>query len=156
AEFRVVEWVLLAFVALPSFSSRRLDRYQLAHILVWLHFALGSVRHAPLFAIAMAPGFSQVLDGLPLASRELGRGRLSRSAWPWAACLAMTLAVLCGIPLGGFDPRTWPLDAMATLNRQPSDARLFHEQDWGGMIEAECRPARRAFVDDRFELFGKE
>ena len=35
-------------------------------------------------------------------------------------------------------------------------ARIFHEQDWGGFIEAECQPTRRAYVDDRFEIFGKE
>lgn len=156
AEFRVVEWVLLGLIALPTFSARRLARYDLAHTLVWLHFALGSVRHAPLFAIAMAPGLARVLDGLPLASRELGRDRKAWSAWPLATALAMSVAVLWGIELGGFDPRTWPLGAVSTLNRQPTEARLFHEQDWGGMIEAECRPARRAFVDDRFELFGKE
>jgi hypothetical protein len=33
---------------------------------------------------------------------------------------------------------------------------MFHEQDWGGLIAAECRPIRRTYLDDRFELFGKE
>ena len=33
---------------------------------------------------------------------------------------------------------------------------MFHEQDWGGFIEAETRPIRRSYVDDRFELFGKD
>jgi hypothetical protein len=46
--------------------------------------------------------------------------------------------------------------ALPALNQQPVNARLFHEQDWGGMIEAECRPHRPAFLDDRFELFGKQ
>jgi hypothetical protein len=32
---------------------------------------------------------------------------------------------------------------------------LFHEQDWGGLIAAECEPDRRTYLDDRFELFGK-
>lgn len=155
AEFRVVEWVLLGLIALPTFSSRRLDRYELAHTLVWLHFALGSVRHAPLFALAMAPGLARVLDGLPLASRELGRTRVRWTAWPVATAVGLVLAVAAGVRLGGFDPQTWPLGAVATLDRQPLEARLFHEQDWGGMIEAECRPTRKTFVDDRFELFGK-
>lgn len=156
AEFRVIEWVLLGLIALPTFSTRRMERYDLAHTLVWLHFALGSVRHAPLFAIAVAPGLAKVLEGLPLASRDLGRDRLALSRWPLVTAAAMMIAVLGGIELGGFDPRTWPLAAVPTLNQQPADARLFHEQDWGGMIEAECRPVRRAFVDDRFELFGKQ
>jgi hypothetical protein len=38
----------------------------------------------------------------------------------------------------------------------PRDSHLFHEQDWGGLIEAESRPRRAAFIDDRFELFGRE
>ena len=42
---RLVEWVLLALIAIPTFSSRRMDRYNLAHALVWLHLALVSVRH---------------------------------------------------------------------------------------------------------------
>jgi hypothetical protein len=50
---RVVEWVLLALIALPSFSKARIGRYDLAHGLVWLHLALASVRHAPLFALAV-------------------------------------------------------------------------------------------------------
>ncbi len=45
--------------------------------------------------------------------------------------------------------------ALATLNHQPTDSRLFHEQDWGGLIAAECQPVRRTYLDDRFELFGK-
>ena len=44
----VLEWVLLALIALPVVSSRRIDRYQLVHVLVWLHLALTSIRNAPL------------------------------------------------------------------------------------------------------------
>ncbi len=53
-------------------------------------------------------------------------------------------------------PGNGPCEAVATLDRQPASARLFHEQDWGGLIEAESRPIRRTYLDDRFELFGKE
>ncbi len=62
----------------------------------------------------------------------------------------------CGVHLGGFNPKKWPISALTTLDRQPTSARLFHEQDWGGFIEAECRPIRRSYLDDRFEIFGKE
>ena len=155
-ESRLVEWVILALIALPTFSSRRMDRYDLAHSLVWLHFALASVRHAPLFAIAVAPGLAKLLEGLPLASRELGRSRVRWTLWPLATAAGVGLALFCGIGFGGFNPQKWPLDAVAILNQEPAESRLFHEQDWGGMIEAECRPIRRAYVDDRFELFGKE
>jgi hypothetical protein len=124
--------------------------------LVWLHLALGSIRHAPLFALAAAPALGQLLEGLPLATREIGRLRRGWSAWPAAVTLALVLAVCGGLQFGGFSPKVWPIQGLPVLNRQPVDDRLFHEQDWGGMIEAECQPPRRAFLDDRFELFGRE
>jgi hypothetical protein len=46
--------------------------------------------------------------------------------------------------------------ALTALNHQPTATRLFHEQVWGGLIAAECQPARRSYLDDRFELFGKK
>ena len=152
---RIVEWVVLALIALPSFSRNKLSRYDLAHTLIWLHFALGSIRHVPLFALAVAPALAQLLNGLPLAARDSFRCRSEWSPWPALAALAMTLAVGLGVQFGEFNPKTWPLETVPTLNRQPVEARLFHEQDWGGLIESECRPCRRAFLDDRFELFGK-
>lgn len=153
---RVAEWVILALIALPTFTKSRLSRYDLAHVLVWLHFALGAIRHAPLFALMVAPGLAHLLDGLPLASRQAARKWTAWSAWSWAAGAGVVIAVVLGAPLGHLDPDTWPLNAVAVLNRQPHNTRLFHEQDWGGMIEDRCRPARRAFLDDRFELFGKD
>ncbi|MDR3639123.1 MAG: hypothetical protein P4L84_35285 [Isosphaeraceae bacterium] len=154
AKARVFEWVVLALIALPTLGSRRLSRYDLAHSLVWLHFALGSIRHAPLFALAMAPGLAHLLDGLPLSlCSERGGGRWS--LWPAVVGVALVVFSVSGAPLGGFSPTHWPLKAVPALNARPADARLFHEQDWGGLIEAETTPPRRAFVDDRFELFGK-
>ena len=70
-EAEVLEWVLLAFVGLPVVSARRIDRYQLAHVLVWLHLALTSIRNAPLFALAAAPALATLIDGLPLAIADI-------------------------------------------------------------------------------------
>jgi hypothetical protein len=156
AEFRLAEWVVLALIALPAFSRTRMSRYDVLHTLVWLHFALGSVRQTPLFALAAAPGLARLLDGVLSESPERLCWSPTWSRWPALVSLALGLAVAAGATLGGPDPAKWPLGAVAALNRQPVDARLFHEQDWGGMIEAECRPARPAYLDDRFELFGKK
>jgi hypothetical protein len=155
ANGRVMEWVVLVLVAVPAFSARRIERYALVQTVVWLHLALGSIRHAPLFALAAAPALGQSLEGLPLAVREIGRLKRGWSVWPAALSLLLALAVAGGLHFGGFSPRTWPFDGLAALNRQPEALHLFHEQDWGGMIEAQCQPPRRAFLDDRFELFGR-
>jgi hypothetical protein len=143
-------------VALPAVVNRKLDRYHLIHLLVWLHLALTSIRNAPLFSLAAAPALACLLDSLPLSCRsnwvEPGR----RPRWIPGIVTVMLLLVVAGVPLGGFDARKWPISALASLNRQPSSSRLFHEQDWGGLIEAECRPIRPSYLDDRFELYGKE
>ena len=155
-EAKVLEWVLLAFVGLPVVSARRIERYQLVHVLVWLHLALTSIRNAPFFALAAAPALATLLDGLPLALRTTWKPDDRPSIWPAGTVLSLLLLIMSGATLGSYDKTKWPVAALATLNHQPTSTRLFHEQDWGGLIAADCQPARRSYLDDRFELFGKE
>jgi hypothetical protein len=155
-EADVLEWVLLALVALPVVSVRRIDRYQMCHLLVWLHLALTSIRNAPLFALAAAPALATLVDGLPFALRNAWTRKARTPLLPAAATCVLLLLVMAGVKLGGFDLKKWPFQALETLNHQPAAARLFHEQDWGGLIAAECQPVRRTYLDDRFELFGKK
>ena len=155
-EFLTVELTLLALIALPTVSARRIHRYDLVQLVVWLHFALGSVRHIPLFAIAMAPALATLADGLPITFRTTGVDRSRWSFWfPVVSGLVMSLACF-GVSFGGFSAEKWPLEAVAVLNQQSLDSPLFHEQDWGGIIEERTRPPRKAFIDDRFELFGRQ
>lgn len=154
---RVLEWILLGLVALPSLTGRKISRYDLAHGLVWLHLALGSIRHAPLFGLAIAPALAHLFDGALSGVRAEGEN-VRRRDWPWLA-VAASVVVLALVESGWnparLDAKKWPIDAMAVLDAQPTGALLFHEQDWGGLIESETSPRRRAFVDDRFELFGR-
>jgi len=152
----VLEWVLLALVGLPVVSARRIDRYHMTHLLVWLHLALTSIRNAPLFALAAAPALATLLDGLPLAMRKSWKRDDRSLIWPLTAALTVLSLLVSGVSLGGFNLKKWPFVALETLNHQSTAARLFHEQDWGGLIAAECRPARRTYLDDRFEIYGKE
>ena len=47
-EARVLEMVLLALIGLSAISNRRVDRYHLVHLLVWLHLALDLDPQCPL------------------------------------------------------------------------------------------------------------
>jgi hypothetical protein len=154
-EAEMLEWVLLAMVGLPVLSTRRIDRYQLCHVLVWLHLALTSIRNAPLFALVSAPALASLVDGLPIAFRNAWKRTERAAILPAAATIVLLALVMAGANLGGFNLKKWPLGALESLNQQPVTARLFHEQDWGGLIAAECQPVRRSYLDDRFELFGK-
>lgn len=158
AEARILEWVVLALIALPTVSRNRISRYDLVPALVWLHLALGSIRHAPFFAMAAAPILATLIDGImkPETAQTLAARPHRPSVWVPLATFGVLLAMVLHLPLGGPDPKQWPLEALRELDRQSPSARLFHEQDWGGLIESECHPRRLAFVDDRFELWGRE
>ena len=154
-EAQVLEMVLLALVGLPAISNRRVDRYHLVHLLVWLHLALTSIRNAPLFALVAAAPLAKLLDNLPLLLRTGWAEHGRKSVWVPGLAASLVLLVAAGVRLGEFDGQRWPFSALGTLNDQPTSSCLFHEQDWGGLIEAECRPMRFSYLDDRFELFGK-
>ena len=70
------------------------------------------MRHAPLFALAAAPGLARLIDGLPMSKRDAAAGDdLARwSVWPAVVTLGMGLAVLAGVVLGRSGP-----DALAAL-----------------------------------------
>jgi hypothetical protein len=160
-----MELVIVALIALPWFSRRRPIVFDLGQALVWLHFGLSSIRHAPLFAFAVAPLLATLISGVrplaqdndePAAARlDLG-GVLQRTLVPLGVSAGLLIAIGLGWRPGGPDPRKWPLEALAVLNNQPPEATIFHEQDWGGLIESECQPMRRAWMDDRFELWGRK
>ncbi|HKM56306.1 MAG TPA: hypothetical protein VJY33_23075, partial [Isosphaeraceae bacterium] len=106
--------------------------------------------------LAAAPALAQLIDGLPLSFRHVWTKFPERSVYIPAIAASLFLLAAAGVGFGSFDCERWPFSAIETLNRQPSSARLFHEQDWGGLIAAETRPIRPSYLDDRFELFGKD
>ncbi len=154
-ETRMLECVILGLIAIPAVVARKIDRYELVHVIAWLHLALTSVRQAPLFGLAAAPA-AALLAGGRSGYDEAGRDSAARfSVWPAVVSIGVVIAASAGVKLGGHDRAAWPFAGLAKLDAAAVGERLFHEQDWGGMIESECKPARKAWIDDRFELFGK-
>ncbi|MFO0960476.1 MAG: hypothetical protein U0800_24090 [Isosphaeraceae bacterium] len=153
---RLLEGLVLALIALPSLTGRRVGRFDLVLVLIWFHQGMATIRNAPIFAIAAAPALANLIDGLltpePIPP-WLVRSRTIAPAWITAILL---LAAYLGVPFGSYDRSRWPMDTLQVLDRQPRDARLFHDLEWGGLIEARSEPRRPAFIDDRFELFGRE
>ena len=125
-------------------------------MLVWLHLALTSIRHAPFFAMAAAPALAALVDGLPIFYRKNWKPETRLPAWAAAMTVAVVCLTICRADLGGFDRMKWPLPALAALDTQPISAHLFHEQDWGGLIAAECQPARHTLLMTDSSLFGKK
>ena len=119
-EANVLEWVLLALIGLPVVSASRIDRYQLCHVLVWLHLALTSIRNAPLFALVAAPALATLIDGLPLAVRAAWKRPERPALLPVLATYSVLFLVMAGVTLGGFDLKKWPFGRVGALNRQPA------------------------------------
>jgi len=154
---RNYEIILLCLVALPVFSRLRPSWFDLVHVIAWLHLSLGTIRHAPLFAIAAAPVLAILGDGLvPDRERVEPIRPVDRPTFRSLIFAAVaSAAVAFGAPVDRFDPARWPFAGLTVLNQQDPEARLFHEQNWGGLIAAKSDPRRPVFIDDRFELYGE-
>jgi hypothetical protein len=165
----MVEVLLLGCLALAFCGPGpgRAGLYDLSHFAVWLGLGLSSVRHLPLFGLACAP----VLGALLARSRKPDSGTEAatppRSERPGIEShvprppfislgLAALLCVLarCGLISAGPDPDHWPAGALPSLARLKPASRLFHEQDWGGLLAWERTCRVRPWIDDRFELWG--
>jgi hypothetical protein len=140
-------------------------------VVLWAHLALGSVRHAPLYALVAAPvvasalselwekweakaGRGSVAAVLGAVARDFGasRGRLT----PWAA--AGVAAVLWLTP-----DHKWPRDfpdhafptalvrSQASLLRQ---ARVFTSDEWADYLIYRNWPGQRVFMDGRSDFYG--
>ncbi len=140
-------------------------------VILWAHLALGSVRHAPLYAVVAAPlvasalselwekwearaGRGSVAAVLGAVARDFGTraGRLT----PWAA--AGVAAVLLLTP-----DRKWPRDfpdhafptslvrSQASLLRQ---ARVFTSDEWADYLIYRNWPRQRVFMDGRSDFYG--
>ena len=109
---RVLEMTVLRLLALPALVSKRTDRYQLVHMLVWLHLALTSIRNAPLFAFAAAGPLACRSMGCRSRSGVSGRARRRRSLWIPTMAGGLLCIALAGVPLGGFEPGKWPFPAL--------------------------------------------
>ncbi|GIW88002.1 MAG: hypothetical protein KatS3mg108_2326 [Isosphaeraceae bacterium] len=160
-ELLLLEAVVMGLIVLPLATRHRPSPYDLTHALIWMHLGLASIRNLPLFGLAVAPVLAPMLDA---ALRPF------TTAWPhqvtcrdalrgWAA--AITAATwIAALGYAGQtrspDPQRWPFAGLDVLNSLPFDAALFHEQDWGGLIESESNPRRLAWLDDRFELWGRQ
>ena len=157
-EVRVFEIPLMLLLLAPCVWTRRVSRYDTLHAAVWLHLALGAVRHLPLFGFAFAPVVAQVLSLVVATKADEAGEQGGRVRVGWVGLLVAGL-----VAAGSFwivrdaGPRAekWPLNGLRRLNAEPVTARLFHDQDWGGLISQLSNPERKAWIDDRFELWGR-
>jgi hypothetical protein len=164
-------------------AARSLRRREFIHPLifvVWLHLAVTSNRHSPIFVILVTPWICSELSGLlgdlegarlhskvkaALASFSTSAAEFSQTDRVERFYLTSLLALLFVAaalysPVPGakfraeFDPRNFPVETAAKLNVQEESGRLFSTDLWGGYLIYRCYPSLKVFIDGRSDFYG--
>jgi hypothetical protein len=149
--------------------TRSLGSAPTAHVIAMLGFTVGGFlarRNIPLVALTAMPLAMIHLDPLLRQLPEppnLRRSFAEAVGGSWvpgaAAALAVWLAALVG-DRGGpgalpttFDPRVFPVEAVATLRTSGRAPRLLNEYTWGGYV-LWAAPGQQVFIDPGADFYG--
>jgi hypothetical protein len=173
---------LLLTIASVAWSSRRLTLHEGGLLLVFVFFALYSVRNIPLFAIVVTPILASQLDALPALPGWWGKAADRIGSWfarrervitavdqrtrvaLWSGAVVCGLSVLAAVqhragqtPLGvAFDPSRLPVVAADYLVAKPPPGEGFSNQQWGGYLLHRLWPTKRVFIDGQTDFYGDE
>jgi hypothetical protein len=167
-------WPFLGLLVL-SIALMLLNRKRLApaHSLLLGGLAIMSfamARNVPLFVIAAAPlcvsWLAAALSRLRLwASLEDGFSGIDRRlrGFLWSllafACAFSFLSYhlrLAQAPMFQLNPRQFPADAIAWLDRNPQPGYMFNDINWGGYLLFRLWPQQRVFIDSQTDFYGED
>jgi hypothetical protein len=182
--YRGLELMLVLLVPAFAWGRARLRAADVLLALTFAHLALSSVRHTPLFAVAVAP---LLADGLEGAVRELWARRApalhvagalrrhvpSLSPAILSAEAPLAIAAFCifvGVAsawIGFLDPlrnpflqdlneRRYPVQTMAFIKHERLPAPVFNAYAWAGYELWRLYPDYRVFIDGRTHVYGRE
>jgi hypothetical protein len=174
--------ILLLFAGLGL--SRRLRATDVLLAVLFTHLALSSIRHIPLFAVAMPPILGLALAGAAARLAACRGGRLRAllqaakaqlpSIWPIARspiAHAAVLALLLAVVGAGYWPRVadpwtgalaqdlnehrYPLRTVEFMKRERVPGPIFNLYLWGGYELWRLYPEYRVFFDGRTHVYGE-
>ncbi|MCX6610374.1 MAG: hypothetical protein NTW74_05920 [Acidobacteria bacterium] len=137
---------------------------------LWAHFALGAVRHAPLFILAASP---VIASELSLAMESLWAGVkkssvlgifrdldldlrpkfASNSLWALVFPLILCLLTQQKLP-SDFPEKRFPVAAVNSLAAQLNGRRILTSDQWGDYLIYRRWPDLKIFIDGRSDFFG--
>ena len=173
--------VLVLFGACATVRSLR--RGDLTHPLifvVWLHLALTSARHSPVFVILVTPWICSELSAVVGRAHELRiHNRIKSALESFSAGAAefsqtdrverfylLSLAALAFVAVSlfaptpalkfrpDFDPNQFPVAAVNALDIRPETGFVFSTDRWGGYLIYRFFPSFKAFIDGRSDFYG--
>jgi hypothetical protein len=172
------EMLILLTPALLALSARRPHLVELALAVIWLHFALASVRYVALWVVIAGPLLARSFVAIPylqdLARRILEPSPDSafvdrepvRLSWAWTLVFAVGVVGGSYFLQGKFahhkqkNIASHALDRVLELQAERSAkeghrSRIFHGYNWGGYLTWHGWPAVYNWIDDRNEVQGR-
>ncbi len=173
--------IMIAGAAMAALHGVRTGRYGQALLMMgWLHMALNTGRHIPIFAIVAAPGIGEAfaaaasLNIMGKAASSWGRflGALSRFESDFSAIDRLPriyLASAAGFALvvwasllpapppklqALFSDKRYPVKAIASLSAGTFEGRIFADDEWGDYLIYRLTPSVKVFIDGRFDFYG--
>jgi hypothetical protein len=158
--------MIVATIALPALSPRRLRPREILLLLVTTFAALRSVRHIPIYALIATP----ILSATVLAClRERGIRKLIEPGRPSmtpakASFNAVLLAVFLAFTVGRVryvtygqseaEAKELPMAAVSFIAAHQPAAPMLNHYNWGGYFIWRLCPEYRVFIDGRADLYG--
>lgn len=158
--------MLLAMIALPALSPRRLRPREILLLSVTAYAGLRSVRHIPIYALVAVPILSAMLQAW-LKERGL-------ATWSEAKPVPLSLAktVVNVVLLVSFlvfliarvhlvtrrqaekEAQELPAHAVSFIATRHPPAPLLNHYNWGGYLICRLYPEYRVYIDGRADLYG--
>ncbi len=156
--------LVLACLAVPALSPRRLRARELLLLAFTLGAALRSVRHVPIFALAAVPLLSAVLQARFEQMKALPFDHPSPLT---QRKLIVNLLVLCALlgfvtvrvatvvsRQGAMEAKEFPAAAVRFLEVARTPAPLMNHYNWGGYFIWRLYPRYRVYIDGRADVYG--
>lgn len=163
-------YLLYVAIAIGALARARVDATELFLLIGFLHMALYSVRHVPLFALVAVPVIARKsaawLHGAEGTLAEFVKRRSENLAlgseasrfhvWPPIAVAGVIPAVALGTIQHGFDPATKPVAAVEFLKQANLPGNMFNNDEFGDYIIYAAWPQYKVFFDSRPDMYGSE
>jgi hypothetical protein len=158
--------MILATVALPALSPRRLRPREILLLSVTTYAALRSVRHIPIYALIAIP----ILNAMVLA--WLQESRIANGVKKKQTPMTPAKSLLNAVLLAGFlvflvarvryvthrqadaEANELPAVAVSFIAAQRPPAPMLNHYNWGGYFIWRLYPEYRVYIDGRADLYG--
>jgi hypothetical protein len=158
--------LILATVALPALSPRRLRPREVLLLLVTTYAALRSVRHIPIFALVAVPILSELvlawLRDRPIAKRLEGKPTPMSPAKAWLNAILLAAFLVFAVARVRYvtrhqadaEAKDLPAAAVSFIAATRPPAPILNHYNWGGYFIWRLYPGYRVYIDGRADLYG--